>query len=155
MTFALQILRFINLFSASLIVGSQVLVFMVILPVMRRWPPERAVQTHQAMLFGTPDKYIVPSAVVCPLSAIGILALRHKADLSSLFDVIGVVAAAGLTVASVGFAEPLSRRILEWSGDSVPATYAEIQRRWDRVHALRTGAALLMMAAFIIATLTK
>ena len=155
MTFALAVLRFINLMSAALIAGGQVLVLMVVLPVMRRWPPSMAVQTHQMMLFGTPDKYIVPSAIICPLSAVLMLILRHKADLSSLFDAIGVVAAAGLTVASVGFAEPLSRRVLELSGDSVPATYDHIQQQWDNVHAMRTGLALLMMAAFIVATIVR
>jgi len=155
MTFALAVLRFINLMTAALIAGGQVLVLMVVLPVMRRWPPSMAVQTHQMMLFGTPDRYIVPSAIICPLSAVLMLILRHKADLSSLFDAIGVVAAAGLTVASVGFAEPLSRRVLELSGDSVPATYDHIQQRWDNVHAMRTGLALLMMAAFIVATIIK
>jgi hypothetical protein len=155
MTFALAVLRFINLMSAALIAGGQVLVLMVVLPVMRRWPPSMAVQTHQMMLFGTPDRYIVPSAIICPLSAVLMLILRHKADLSSLFDAIGVVAAAGLTVASVGFAEPLSRRVLELSGDSVPATYDHIQQQWDNVHAMRTGLALLMMAAFIVATIVR
>lgn len=155
MTFALAVLRFINLMSAALIAGGQVLVLMVVLPVMRRWPPSMAVQTHQMMLFGTPDRYIVPSAIICPLSAVLMLILRHKADLSSLFDAIGVVAAAGLTVASVGFAEPLSRRVLELSGDSVPATYDHIQQQWDNVHAMRTGLALMMMAAFIVATIVR
>ena len=155
MTFALAVLRFINLMTAALIAGGQVLVLMVVLPVMRRWPPSMAVQTHQMMLFGTPDRYIVPSAIICPLSAVLMLILRHKADLSSLFDAIGVVAAAGLTAASVGFAEPLSRRVLELSGDSVPATYDHIQQQWDNVHAMRTGLALLMMAAFIVATIVR
>jgi hypothetical protein len=153
MTFVLSVLRFINLFSGALIVGSQVMVSIVILPVMHRWAPNMSVQTHRAMLFGTPDKYIVPSAIMCPLSAIVILVIRHKADLSSLFDIIGVIAAAGVTVASVAFAEPLSRKILDWSDDTVPAAYAGIQQRWDSVHAMRTAAALLMMAAFILATL--
>ena len=155
MTIALLVLRFVNLLSAALIAGGQVLVLMVVLPVMRRWPPSLAVQTHQAMLIGTPDVYIVPSAIVCPMSAILILVLRHKADLSALFDVLGVVAAAGLTIASVAFAEPLSRRVLGWSGESVPESYIEIQQKWDRVHAVRTGTSLIMMAAFILATLTK
>ena len=154
MTFALAVLRFINLFSAALIAGTQVLVFMVVLPVMRRWPPIMSLQTHQAMLFGTPDKYIVPSAIVCPLSAIVILLLRHKPDLASLCDVIGVLAAAAVTIASVAFAEPLSRRIMALKDASAPDGYAQIQQRWDKVHSVRTVAALLMTGAFIAASLT-
>ncbi|MBZ5566720.1 MAG: hypothetical protein LAN64_02595, partial [Acidobacteriia bacterium] len=148
------VLRFINLLSAALIAGGQVFVLMVILPVMRRWSPAMAVQTHQAMLFQTPDKFIVPSAVVCPLSAIAILALRHKADVSGLFDVVGVLAAAAVTLTSVVLAEPLSRTIAGWTEGVVPGGFAELQQRYDSVHAVRTAAALLMTAAFIVATLT-
>jgi cobalamin synthase len=154
MGWAVQVLRFINLLSAALITGSQVLVFAVVLPVMRRWSPEMALQTHRAMLAGAPDKYIVPSAVAAPLSAILIILLRHRADVSSLFDVIGILAAAGVTLASVAFAEPLSRRIVGNAGDSA-GTYVAIQQRWDNVHAARTAAALLMAAAFIVAALTE
>jgi len=153
-TLTLAVLRFINLFCAGLIAGGQVFVLLVVLPVMRRWPVAMAVRTHQMMLFGTPDKYIVPSAIACPLSAIAILLLRQRLNLSSLFDIIGVLSAAGLTVASVAFAEPLSRRLLECSSEAVPGTYVDVQQRWDRVHAIRTVAALLMMMSFIIATLT-
>lgn len=151
-----QALRFVNLFTAAIIAGSQVLVSMVMLPAMRSWPPSMSLKTHQGMLDTQPDRFMVPAAIVCPLSAIGVLLLGRKLkSRSGLWYLIGIVATGVVTVASVGFAEPTSVKMRDWSSDAVPAEYFATRERWDRIHSVRTVAALAALVAYIMAALSE
>jgi uncharacterized membrane protein len=156
MTFLLQALRFINLFTAAIIAGGQVLVSMVTLPALRRWSPSMSLQAHQGMLDTQPDRFMVPSAIICPLSAILILILRRDfKSATSWLDIAGIASTGVVTVASVAFAEPTSVTMRDWSSDSVPAEYARMRNRWDRIHTVRSVSSLIALAAYILAALRR
>ncbi|MBV9282241.1 MAG: DUF1772 domain-containing protein [Chloroflexi bacterium] len=155
MTFLIQLLRFVNLFTAGIIAGGQVMVSMVTLPVMRRWSPGMSLQAHQGMLDKQPDSVMVPAAIICPLSALAVLVLRRDfGSRSSQFYLAGIAATMVVTVASVAFAEPTSVKMRDWPSDNVPAEYPQVRDSWDRIHSVRMVASLVALGAFIVGVLS-
>jgi hypothetical protein len=99
---------------------------------------------------------MVPSAIICPLSAILILILRRDfKSATSWLDIAGIASTGVVTVASVAFAEPTSVTMRDWSSDSVPGEYARMRNRWDRIHTVRSVSSLIALAAYILAALRR
>lgn len=149
-----QILRFVNVSTAALMSGGQLLVLMVIVPVKREWTIPLSVRVHQAMLHTLPDRYLLPSGIVSGITAVAILVIHR--DLNALIVVLylaGLLGSVGVAVTSERFNKPMNRIILGWTEADIPPTYPEMRDRWDRVHAVRTLSGLLALVCYLIAAL--
>jgi uncharacterized membrane protein len=154
----ISVLRFLNIFSMTLLAGGTVMALMAIVPAKRDFPAAISIQVHNAMLHKRPDQIQKPLGTVAGLSALGILGVHffwghnlRKASL--LFTVIGLAALLGVIIASECFNIPINLMMQDWGPDSVPENYPEIRDQWDRVHFIRTTCALLGSGCFLIAGL--
>jgi hypothetical protein len=153
-----QILRFTNLFAASLVAGGQVCVLLVIMPTKRRFAARDSVLVHNAMLGHQIDYYMKPSGITSALSAIAILFLggligRILPSQSVLFYFVGLAGTAGVVLLSRYFNVPTNRLMAEWSLDAIPENYPAVRRRWDTVHTIRASCGALALTGYILATL--
>jgi uncharacterized membrane protein len=153
MTTWLDVLRFLNVLGAAIMAGGQLFVFMVIIPVKRRWPVNLSVQCHQAMLHTLPDRYLLPAGQASGLCAIALLFLQHDlSKLPVLLRILGIMGLVGVAITSEAFNKPTNRVILTWSSDQVPADYPRMRDRWDRVHMIRTAFGMLALVSFLAAS---
>ena len=153
-----DVLRFLNVLSAGLEAGGQLSVLLVVVPVKRHWPTELSVRVHQPMLHTLPDRYLRPLGFVTGISALLILGLAAIGETeletaSIVLTLLGLPAAIGVAVLSEAFNKPTNRIILTWSSEDIPADYARIRDRWDRIHVMRTASGLIAFVCFAAAAL--
>ena len=143
----MQICAGAGMLAAGIAAGGQILVLLVILPVMRRWPVSLSVKTHQAMLDKLPDRYLPLCTVTSLAAAIALLGLHdHLPATSAGLIIVGSLGTLGVLVISVASTRPASKVIAGCSPERVPEDYPQMRDRWDRMHTLRT---LLGTAALV------
>lgn len=144
----------VGVLAAAIAAGGQLLVLLVILPVMRRWPVSLSVKTHQAMLDKLPDRYLPYCTGASLAAAIALLGLHdHLPATSAGLITAGLVGTLGVLVISVAFTRPASKVIAGWSIETIPAAYSQIRNRWDRMHALRTLFGTAALVCYLTASL--
>jgi hypothetical protein len=152
----ISVLRFVNIVSAGVLGGGQLLVLRVIVPVKREWSTDLSVRVHQAMLHDLPDSYLLPAGAISGVTgALLLLFQRNRTALGTLCYLLGLVGSAGVAVTSERFNKPTNRMILGWRPEDIPANYPQIRDRWDRVHAVRTASGMLSFLAYLVAGLSR
>lgn len=155
MTTLLEVLRFINVFSAAIAAGTLVMVLVVLIPMVRKFSPRMGLELHQAM-DPRVDRYVPASVAVSGIAALLILVLQRNAPtVSTVFTIAGLLGTMGVGVVALGFNVRINRRIREWSVESIPPEYREVRERWNAGHAVRTASGVLALAAYIIAALAR
>jgi uncharacterized membrane protein len=151
----IQGVSFINLFCAAISAGGLVMVFMVIAPILRKWPDNMSVPLHQAV-DRLPDNYMRPSTAISGVAAITLLILNpdfQKA--ATIFTLVGLLGTLGIAFTSEFFNIPVNRIVRTWTVDTVPADYPQLRRRWDRYNATRTISSVVALICYIIAALSR
>jgi len=150
-------LRLVNVLSASLAAGGQLVVLAAIVPVTTLWAPERSIELHRETLTRRPDRLLRPFTIASVASALLLLpAERERPAESTAWLLGGVAGCAGVAVISEKFEFPINRMLLELpSPDQVPEEYAAIRRRWNRGHAARTACGILAAACFTMSAVTR
>ena len=150
-----DVLRFVNLFCAALSTGGLVMVFMVIAPILRRWPAHLSVPLHQAV-DKLPDVYMRPATAISGLAAIVLLILHPDFQRATTWlTLVGLLGSIGIAFTSELFNIPVNRIIRSWTVDAIPADYPQLRRRWDRYNAIRTSCSVLAMVCYIGAALAQ
>lgn len=142
---ALRVLCVANLVSAALSAGAQVAALVVIAPQRHEYPPGTAVLLHQR---ATPriDRYVPAAALATVVTSLPLVRRGPRP-----WSALAVPAGLGTIAMALGFGMPLDRRIASWSADAPPADHAAVFRRWDRIHAVRTGCAVTAFVCSAIA----
>jgi Domain of unknown function (DUF1772) len=150
-------LRLVNVLSASLAAGGQLVVLAAIVPVTNLWAPERSIELHRETLTQRPDRLLRPFTIASVASALLVLLTERKRPAESTAWLLGGLGGcAGVAVISEKFEFPINRMLLDLpSPDQVPEEYAAIRRRWNRGHAARTACGIIAAACFTMSAVTR
>ncbi len=150
----LDVLRFINIFGWAIVAGGIGMVFMVVIPGMRRMKAAESLQVHRAMLSDLLDRYLPLANTIACIAAILILILyRNLTTVTIISYITGLVASLLVTVPGILFKIPTNRKFARLDAGMVPEDYPELRQRWDTIHILQTLSAAIALACFIIAAL--
>ncbi len=151
-----KMLDFISIFSAAIAAGGQVFVFMVILPLRRRWSPGKSVQLHREMLIELPDRYLRPLSIVSGIAAIITLLLQPNfKKLSTIFTLAGLASTVAVFITAKLVNFPINDMLLNLPDEAVPSNYPQIQERWNKGHTIRTASGVLALINYTLAALTR
>jgi len=151
-----HVLAGLGVLAAALAAGGQIFVLLVVLPEMRSWPASRSLQTHGALLHRRPDRYLTLCTGASLGAAVALLALHSQLPATSTgLIILGVLSTIGVLAVSVGGTLPTSGLIESLSPDAAPVGYAQLQARWDRLHALRTLLGTAAVIFYLMAALTR
>jgi uncharacterized membrane protein len=145
----LDIFRFLSTFAAGIAAGTLVAVFAGVIPVLQRLPPPEALRVKR-LLDPFIDRYQPATVVLAAISAVVIL-LHSLTSSETVFTAIGLVGSIGVGVTSVSVNMPINRAMGEWPPDAVPPEFEPLLARWVRFHGVRTLAAVIALAGFVLA----
>ena len=132
------------LVTSGLFNGGLVLVAAAVVPTFRALPPGAYVQVHQLL-----DKYIeryMPA--LAGLTMLAALALMWRQPGARAALGAGVLLTASVSVISHFGNRPLNKIVQSWRPEDPPSGIAELQRRWSRLHLVRTAAGVLALIVF-------
>lgn len=155
MSIVLHVLSFLNVFATALFVGTTCWVLVVTMPALRRMSEVESVRTHQVQLDELPDKFFPLLVPFVNLTAAAVLVANHDPDSAAfVLESVGLALMLVVTVVTLRVNVPINRTIRGWSLEALPAGYADLRRRWDRFHRLRTLLGALALGCFLAAALT-
>lgn len=145
----LDIFRFLSAFAAGIAAGTLVAVFAGVIPVLRRLPPPDALRVKR-LLDPFIDRYQPATVVLAAISAVVIL-LHDLTSSETVFTVVGLAGSIAVGVTSVSVNMPINRAMGVWPPDAVPPEFEPLLARWIRFHGVRTLAAVVALAGFVLA----
>ena len=145
----LNIFRFLSAFASGIAAGTLVAVLAGVIPVLRRLPPVEALRVKR-LLDPFIDRYQPPMVVLAAVSAVVIL-LHDLTSSETVFTAIGLAGSIAVGVTSVSVNMPINRAMGVWAPDAVPPEFEPLLDRWIRFHGVRTLAALIALAGFVLA----
>lgn len=145
----LDIFRFLSAFASGIAAGTLVAVFAGVIPVLRRLEPSEALRVKR-LLDPFIDRYQPATVVLAAVSAVVIL-LHSLTTSETIFTVLGLAGSIGVGVTSVAVNMPINRAMGTWSPDAVPPDFEPLLARWIRFHGVRTLAAVIALAGFVLA----
>ena len=153
----MDVLHFVNVFSAGIAAGIQIAVLAAVLPALERLRPGPSLALHKAILDHGAHRFVLVSppgiALVCALAIIVV-----EGDLTGDVQTwlwLGMLGVAGVAITTFGFNARINAELRDWPEEDVPAEYSQARRRWDRVHALRTTSGWLAFGCFVAAALAR
>ena len=150
-----DIIRFVNVFTAAITCGGLVMVGMAVYPAMKTFQPVITAQMHRAIDL-LPDAYMRPSTVTSTVSAILLLLLRsHLTPASTALTAVGLLGSLGVILDSEFFNVPINRIVHSWSYDYAPPEYPQMLARWGRFHWVRTTCSLVALSCYLIAAIVE
>jgi hypothetical protein len=155
MSYLAAALLFANLLCAGICAGGWVVVLTSVCPARRRLAAGPAVQLHQIVTH-TIDAYMRVVTAVSAVTALLLIALGLAPTASSLaFTLLGAASTVTAGYVSIRYNIPTNKKIAGWSPDDVPAEFAQLRERWDRIHAIRTACGVAALTCYIAAALLR
>jgi uncharacterized membrane protein len=145
----LDLFRFLSAFASGIAAGTLVAVFAGVIPVLRRLGPVEALRVKR-LLDPFIDRYQPFTAALAAVSAVVIL-LHDLTTSQTAFTAVGLAGSIGVGVTSVSVNMPINRTMGSWPTDVAPPEFEPLLARWIRFHAVRTLAAVVALAAFVLA----
>lgn len=153
MDILLAALRFANLLFGAVLLGSMIMEFRMIMPLVRHLPEATA---HQVLRFLSPIalRYVPQSGQISMAGALGIVALWPVQDLplaTGLLTVVGILLTLPAIFITYRWYLPTDARLREMPLDPVPADSAHVMERMSRLHTVRATFYSLGFVAFVLA----
>jgi uncharacterized membrane protein len=147
------ILQFIILFTSGVSEGILVAVLVGVTPAMLGLPDPATLRFKQA--FDPALDRIQPPFVMTTIIA-GVLALiaTEQSSTATIFTILGIVGALGVTASSVGYNLRLNAQMAKWSADAPPPEFHSTLARWKAGHQVRTAFGTLAFAGFVVAAIS-
>jgi hypothetical protein len=145
-------LLFVAAFAGGVAAGGMLVYLVGILPLRSRMGAAPFLQVH---LLSSPriDRVIPPGIVLSGLAALLAAAAGGLGPRAALAAVLGAAGAGIVSAISLAVHRPLNGRLRALSEGGAGPELAGALDRWRRFHALRTAAALLAFAAYVVAAL--
>lgn len=126
--------------------------FLLLAPSLSRLPATAYVPYWQALNrdYGRSMPPLLLGALAL-LVATSALSYRRGAPVFGL-SIAATVLVVAVVVLTVTQLEPLNRLADTWTADQPPADWADLRRRWWKLHTVRTVLALLAFAALLVAS---
>jgi hypothetical protein len=145
-----DVFRSVNLFFSALLGGAMAMELLVILPAMRRLPPDAMVEALRRV--SARSLPLVPTAgLTSAAAAIVVLVLEHDfGEAATILTLIGLVMLFAAAAATIALYVPIFLTAKEWPGDASPESYAELVRRWVRTQVVRATLYCGSLGCFIV-----
>jgi hypothetical protein len=149
-----HVLSFLSVFGSALFVGTTCWVLVVTMPALRRMSEAESVRMHQVQLDELPDHFFPLLVPFVNLTALGVLIAHwHPSSWAFVLESVGLGLMLVVTAVTLLVNVPIKRTIRDWSVEQIPSGYAELRRRWDRFHLLRTVLGGFALGCFLAAAL--
>jgi uncharacterized membrane protein len=107
------------------------------------------IQIRQALIRRL--RVLVPAVfVLTAISGVTVAVLGFTSP-GFVFRCAGVLAVFTWTLATFGGTVPINEAVLTWQPDAPPENWKPVVKRWERLHLVRTWAALAAFACFLTA----
>jgi uncharacterized membrane protein len=146
---ALDSLRFVAVFAIGIAAGTLVALLVGVTPTLRRLEPGEALRTKQ-MVERLLDRY-QPALVAIALVTSAATLFWHLSTSAYVLTGIGLGANVGVAVLALGFCLPVNRQLESLEASPNAAEFSGLLARWSRFHVLRTVAALIAFASYLLA----
>jgi hypothetical protein len=149
------VLLVLSVAAAALIAGGMVVVQMAVMPTINLAGDRLGVRVHTGF-----DRYVelhLPAfAILTILAGLGALVFdEDRAGGATALVALGVLSAAAAAVISHFFNRRMNAQLKRWDPEALPAEYGALRRRWDRLHHLRSAAAVLAFLCLLFALLLR
>ena len=148
----LPVLAVASTTSVGLLVGVEFAVAVVVNPILRRLPVAASItgRAHGARMLGRvmPFWYIGSTVLVAALAALTWGSTTAAAALVA----VGLLLVS--VVLSVALLVPINNRSAQWTAESHPENWRELQQRWDRLHTARVGIIVVALVLVVVAATT-
>jgi hypothetical protein len=147
----LDVLRFVSIAGLGVATGTLVTVLVAFIPTLMSLEPPLALAIKQSV---DPriDRFNPPATALAGVAGIAI----QFFDLTTaqrICTAIGIVGAAGIAITSLGFNMRINRQMAKFQADAPPPEFTALQTRWNRLHAVRTAAAVVGFTGYTLAVL--
>jgi hypothetical protein len=151
-----DVLRFVNLFAAGILVGSLIFEFLVLIPGLNQLPLKEAARAHQVLLGHLPDRFMPLSGMLASISGIALLVLSYDVTpTAKVLYAVGTIAVIVLIVGTFVYSRPINKVIADWPIESLPADYQQMRKAWDRLHLVRTLAGVISFGCYIVGAIAR
>ena len=146
-------LFFVNIVSAGVFVGVQLLVLDNVAPTIRKLDRPLGIQLHRQMLDHKEHLRLVMPATTLAISTAVILEFLDIDSTAKILLGVGLVGMLGISITTFAVNAPINVRFRTLTPDA--PDYDALVRRWDRSHALRTLSGVIAFVAFVAAALSS
>ncbi|MGA0567362.1 anthrone oxygenase family protein [Rathayibacter sp. KR2-224] len=149
----MTILLIVQLVLAGLLAGEEFIVRWGIQPAIASLPDDAHVRTRIALVKRL--KVVVPILMVAAVLASVAVLIGEGLAQGFGFRIAGMVALIIFVLASFLGTVPINMGVNDWNPDDLPADWASVVTRWQRIDVLRSTAAGLAFVLFIVALVTR
>lgn len=143
------ILEIVGLFLAGVLAGEEFIVRYGVQPALTALPDHPHLLARQSLVRRL--RVVVP-AIMVPTVLVGIAVLVFGGGGPGFgFRIAGLGALVVFVLASFLGTVPINIRVNDWNPDAPPADWKDVVLRWQRIDVLRSSAALLAFALFLVA----
>jgi hypothetical protein len=146
-------LFFVNIVSAGVFVGVQLLVLDNVAPTIRKLDRPLGIQLHRQMLDHKEHLRLVMPATSLAISTAAILEFLDVDSTAKVLLGVGLVGMLGVSITTFAVNAPINVRFRTLTPDA--PDYDVLVRRWDRSHGLRALSGVIAYAAFVAAALSS
>jgi uncharacterized membrane protein len=139
-------LEFINLFCAGILAGIEFTVCFGLRAPLAVLDQQPQIQIRQSLIRRLRVR-VPPVFFLTAISGVSVAILEGTAT-GFVFRCVGVFAVLTWTLATFTGTVPINKALLTWQPDAPPANWKSVIKRWERLDAVRTGAALAAFASF-------
>jgi hypothetical protein len=139
---------FIALIAGGIVAGGQLFCLLAVIPAFGDWSDRSGVSVHQSALSERPHRYLRVVSPIAVVAALATVAIEHSTDLEVILIAIAFVASLFNGIYSQR-EWPINHEIDSY-GDAPTeeqvVRYAELRKKWDEQHVVRTVATMLAFA---------
>ncbi len=139
-------LEFINLFCAGILAGIEFIVCFGLRSALAVLDQQPQIQIRQALIRRLRTR-VPPVFFLTAISGVSVAIMGGAAN-GFFFRCVGVFAVLTWTLATFTGTVPINKAVLTWQPDAPPANWKSVIKHWERLDAVRTGAALAAFASF-------
>jgi hypothetical protein len=145
-----EVFRSVNVFFSALLGGAMAMELLVILPAVRRLPPDAMVDALRRV--SGRSLPLVPTAGAASAgAAIVVLVLEHDfGDAGTILTLIGLVTLFAAAATTIALYVPVFLTAKEWPRDAAPEAYAALMSRWRRTQVVRATLYCGSLGCFIV-----
>lgn len=144
------IIEFVSLFFAGILAGEEFVIRYGVHVSLAILDEQSHIKARQALILRL--RVLVP-AIILPTIVLGIVALITGVRTEPVFGfwLAGVLALISLLLITLIGTLPINKGALDWQPDAPPRNWKLLVRMWGRLDVIRSSAAILAFAFFLIA----
>jgi uncharacterized membrane protein len=143
------VLQAVVVFLSGILAGEEFVVRYGIQPALRKLDDRAHVAVRVALVRSL--RVVVPSLMLPAALSVVIMLIISDGPAGNTFRWVGAVALAAFMLFSFLGTVPINMKVIDWDADDPPENWKATVLRWQRIDVLRSTAAIIAFASFVIA----